>query len=91
MNSPGLKPGNSGARHYGIMFAFLAIFFWSTVATAFKLSLSFIGFLPLVFYSALVSMSVLGVLCLVRGKFSQLRTWGKSDYMRSMGQIKLST
>jgi drug/metabolite transporter (DMT)-like permease len=85
MSALSLKTGSTGSRHYGLVFAFLAIFFWSTVATAFKLSLSKIGFLPLVFYSAFVSMLVLGVLCLARGKFPQLKAWKKSDYMRSIG------
>ena len=85
MSTLSSNPGSPESRQYGLMFAFLAIFFWSTVATVFKLSLSKIGFLPLVFYSALVSMLVLGVLCLVRGKLPQLKTWQRSDFMRSAG------
>jgi len=75
----------SGAGHKGLIFALLAILFWSTVAAAFKLSLGYIGFVPLVFYSALISMLVLGGLCLAKGKFSQLKAWKKPDYMRSIG------
>jgi len=85
MSAPGSKPGNLGAGQLGMIFAFLAIFFWSTVATAFKLSLGLVGFLPLVFYSALASMLVLGLLCLLKGKFSQLKTWNQGDYLRSVG------
>ncbi len=72
-------------RYHGLIFASLAIFFWSTVAAAFKLTLGHISFLPLVFYSALASMGVLGMLCLLGGKFSQLKAWHKSDYIRSIG------
>ncbi len=85
MSHPGSELRGTATGRQGLIFAFLAIFFWSTVATAFKLSLGFISFLPLVFYSALVSMLVLGALCLMRGKFVQLNTWRASDYLRSIG------
>jgi len=85
MSFPEWNAGGSTAARHGIIFAFLAILFWSTVATAFKLSLGFIGFLPLVFYSALASMLVLGFLCLLKDKFAQLKSWGKADYLRSLG------
>ncbi len=85
MSALNVKPGSPHSSQYGLMFAFLAIFFWSTVATAFKLSLAKIGFLPLVFYSALVSTLVLGVLCLASGKLVQLKSWKKSDFTRSIG------
>ncbi|MEE9447640.1 MAG: DMT family transporter, partial [Arenicellales bacterium] len=61
----------------------LTIFFWSTVATAFKLSLEHIVFLPLVFYSALVSMLVLGSLCALTGRLGQLKKWQRQDYLKS--------
>jgi len=85
MSHSGSALRNIATGRGGLIFAFLAIFFWSTVATAFKLSLGFIGFLPLVFYSALVSMLVLGGVCLMRGKFAQLNAWQSSDYLRSIG------
>lgn len=65
-------------------YAGLTIIFWSTVATAFKLSLAYIHFLPLVFYASLVSLLVLAILCLVQGKFAQLLQWEKPDYVRSL-------
>lgn len=71
-------------RQQGLFFAVMTIIFWSTVATAFKLSLAHLGFLPLVFYASLVSMAVLGVLCHVTGKLEQLKRWHKADYIRSI-------
>lgn len=72
-------------RHRGLIYASLAILFWSTVATAFKLSLGYISFLQLVFYSALASMFVLGLLCFSSGKIAQLKDWRLPDYVRSIG------
>ena len=71
-------------RQQGLAFAMMAIIFWSTVATAFKLSLAYLSFLPLVFYASLVSTAVLAVLCAVTGKLDQLKSWHKVDYVRSM-------
>ena len=68
-----------------MVYAALTIIFWSTVATAFKLSLEHVGFLPLVFYSSLVSMLALGTLCHLNGKFAELARWRRADYLRSLG------
>ncbi len=62
----------------------LTIIFWSTVATAFKLTLGHISFLPLVFYASLCSVMVLVFLCLLRGKFSELSQWHSRDVARSV-------
>ena len=71
--------------HAALIYATLTIVFWSTVATAFKLSLEHVGFLPLVFYSSLVSMLALGGLCHLNGKFAELARWHPADYLRSLG------
>ena len=71
-------------QQQGLIFAALTIVFWSTVATAFKLSLAHLSFLPLVFYAALVSTLVLAVLCHAQGKLGQLKSWNKADYIRSL-------
>lgn len=77
---------NSARPGYrAILYALATITFWSTVATAFKLSLGYLGFLPLVFYSSLVSALVLGLLCLAQGKLVQLRAWKRVDFLRSAG------
>ena len=71
-------------RHRGLAYALLTIFFWSTVATAFKLTLNYLDFLPLVFYASLVSMLVLAVVCMLTGRFAQLGQWKRGDYLRSL-------
>ena len=74
----------AGAPSKAIGFAAMTILFWSTSATAFKLSLAHLNFLLLVFYAALASMLVLGFLCVVLGKIKQLRSWKRLDYSRSL-------
>ena len=42
-------------------YAIVAIFFWSTVATAFKISLQYVSPLQLLFYASLVSTLIIGI------------------------------
>ncbi len=72
------------ARYQGFAFAMLTIAFWSTVATAFKLSLNYLSFIPLVFYASLVSTLMLALLCGYNHKFSELSGWQTADYLRSL-------
>lgn len=72
------------ARYRGLAYAVLTILFWSTVATAFKLTLNYLNFLPLVFYASLVSMLMLATVCLLSGRFAQLGAWQTRDYLRSL-------
>jgi len=71
-------------QHRGLAYALLTIFFWSTVATAFKLTLNYLDFLPLVFYASLVSMLALAVVCALTGRFTRLVQWNRRDYLRSL-------
>jgi len=64
---------------YGIS----AVLCWSTVATAFKLSLEYLTPAQLVFLSSLVSWLFLGVLLCFQGQFSTLLQYNKRDYLLS--------
>ena len=55
-------------------FALISVFLWSTVATAFKISLSFISPLELLFYSSLSSLFILGIVLLYQKKLSSVVT-----------------
>ncbi len=46
------------------LFALLTVAIWSTVASAFKISLRYLDHVQLLFYSSLTSTLVLGILCL---------------------------
>jgi len=54
-----------------LIYTLSAVFFWSTVATAFKISLEGMTFVQLLFYSSLVSTIVLGLLALRKIKSSK--------------------
>ncbi|MDP4290262.1 MAG: DMT family transporter [Bacteroidota bacterium] len=58
------------------LFAFIAIFFWSTVGSAFKLSLRSVSFLQLLFFASFVSLVVLGCILLFQKKIKLLRQYG---------------
>ena len=59
------------------LFAGIAIFFWSTVATAFKLALEYLEPIQLVFYSTLFSVIVLFVITLIQGKIGLIKSFSK--------------
>lgn len=66
------------------VYALATVLLWSTVASAFKISLRYLDVLPLLFYSAIVSTVVLFCCLLFRKKVSLLRTLAKRDYLHSM-------
>jgi drug/metabolite transporter (DMT)-like permease len=68
------------------LYAGLAIFFWSTVATAFKLALRDLNYIQLVLFSTLVSWGVYALFLLVQGQLSSIamaspRQWLTSAFL----------
>ncbi len=66
------------------LYAAVTVLFWSTVATAFKLSLRHIAADVLVFCSSLVSVLVLLCITLATGRLRQLREWSGGDLRTSL-------
>ena len=66
------------------LYAAVTVLFWSTVATAFKLSLRHVGADVLVFYSSLVSVLVLLCITLATGRLGQFREWRLGDLRTSL-------
>ena len=66
------------------LFAGLAIFFWSTVASAFKIALRFVDPLNLVMYASITSFIVLLIIVLFQGKLINLLNYSLKDYRNSM-------
>ncbi|MFC1851720.1 DMT family transporter [candidate division CSSED10-310 bacterium] len=64
-------------------YALIAVFFWSTVATAFKLALRNINYIQMLFYSSLFSSLVLFILLLVQKKSSLLRRTDRQQWQKS--------
>ncbi len=64
-------------------FAFLAIIFWGTVATAFKISLSFISVYQLLAISTLSSFLILLIILTIQRKINLFIKQSQKDWIRS--------
>ncbi|MBM2817076.1 MAG: hypothetical protein HW421_3838 [Ignavibacteria bacterium] len=65
------------------IFALIAVLFWSTVATAFKIALSLTNILHIIFISSFVSLIILTAIILYQGKFKQIFSTSRSNLARS--------
>jgi drug/metabolite transporter (DMT)-like permease len=61
------------------LYAGTAIFFWSTVASAFKIGLQHINFIQFLFFASWTSLFVLFIINLFQGHLKQLRSLPKKD------------
>ena len=73
---------NSTKKAY--LFAGLAVFFWSTVATAFKIALREFDFIQLIFYTSLVSVAVLFAILLFQQKTALIFQQSKKEIRNSL-------
>ena len=65
------------------VYGLATVLLWSTVASAFKLSLRYLNPVQLLFYSSLASLAVLGVLLLATGRFGLVFGYTRRQYLRS--------
>ncbi|QGY43900.1 EamA family transporter [Maribellus comscasis] len=72
------------------LFAGLSVFFWSTVATSFKLALRGYDFIQLVFYISAVSVLFLFVFIVVQGKLNLIFKQSRKKWLTSMGMGALN-
>lgn len=63
-----MKPGKKS-----ILLALLAVLFWSTVGSAFKLTLGYLNYTQVTLYASFVAMVFLGSMLLVNGRFAGLK------------------
>jgi len=73
--------GSSARKAY--LFAILAVLFWSTSPTAFKLGLRYLDTWQLLTGASLCSTLVLGLLSVIRGSFRSLRSFAPKDFLFS--------
>lgn len=72
-------------RHrQGILLALGSVLIWSTVATAFKLSLRHLAPAHLLLYAAVVSTLILGTILVIQGKTAALRATPLPELRRSL-------
>jgi drug/metabolite transporter (DMT)-like permease len=67
------------------VYAAVAVIFWATSASAFKLSLRYVGVLSLLFFASVTSTLVFLVGAAVTGKLKWLRRFSRRDYLCSAG------
>ncbi len=70
-------------QHQAYLYALLAIMFWSTMGTAFKLSLGYMSPPLLLLFSSLTAFIFLGIFILVTGKIRLLKTISRRDVLYS--------
>jgi len=66
-----------------IVFGLVTVALWSTVASAFNLSLRHVSPLELLFYSSLFATLMLAVLVVISDRRDEFRAWSPHDYRRS--------
>ena len=72
-------------RGRSYLYAGLAVFFWSTIATAFKLALAELSIIQLVFISSATSMFVLLLISIIEGHSKELLKVDTAGILRSTG------
>ncbi|MHC4489154.1 MAG: DMT family transporter [Planctomycetota bacterium] len=72
-----------GKQEKAYFCAFVAVLFWSTVASAFKISLRYLDILSLLFYASITSTAVFFVCLLFSKKLNLLKALSKKDYLYS--------
>jgi drug/metabolite transporter (DMT)-like permease len=86
----GLKPTHQPLyrsmqkQQQAYLYAVTAVLFWSTMASAFKVSLRYFDFLQLLFFSSIASMVVLFIILSSQNKLNLLRQYSGKDYLRSV-------
>lgn len=65
-------------------FALTSVFLWSTVASAFKISLRYLSPIELLLFASITSVIVLSLLLLLQGKLSLLKKSNKADWYLSV-------
>src|SRR6056297_2163289 len=68
-----------------LLFGLGAVLLWSTVATAFKLSLEYLSPVQLLAWACLASVLTLGLLLIVTGRLGRVFRSSRQEYLRSLG------
>ncbi len=67
------------------LYAGATVLLWSTVASAFKITLQHLSFIEMLLGASLVSMAALFLILLAQGKLSVIATYSKTEIIRSAG------
>ena len=72
-------------QHKAYLFALSAVLLWSTVATAFKISLRYLDVFQLLLVASVTATLCLLLVVLLTGRLNSLAELGKRDYLRLAG------
>jgi drug/metabolite transporter (DMT)-like permease len=72
------------SQHKAYLFGLAAVLLWSTVATAFKLTLEYLTPVQLVLLASTFSCLVLGIIIVIQGKLNQLQQLTLQDWLLSL-------
>lgn len=72
-----------GKQKQAYTYSIIAVLIWSTVTSAFKISLRGLNSLQLLFYASIVSVVILFLILLIQNKLELLKTYSKEDYLHS--------
>ncbi len=70
------------ARAY--LYGFAAVLLWSTVASAFKLTLRYLDYAQLLLYANLTALVVLAIILMVSGRLREIFACSRRQYVRSL-------
>ncbi|MCP4551570.1 MAG: DMT family transporter [Bacteroidetes bacterium] len=65
------------------IYALTAIFFWSTMSSAFKLTLGYIDYVHLLLFTSFFSIIILFIILILQKKTNQLKQFTKKDFFSS--------
>jgi drug/metabolite transporter (DMT)-like permease len=66
------------------LFGIATVLLWSTVASAFKLSLKYLDHVQLLLYSSIISIVVLSAILIARGRFKTIFSYSRQQYLQSL-------
>jgi drug/metabolite transporter (DMT)-like permease len=71
-------------QHMAYLYGLLTVLLWSTVATAFKVSLHFLKPIELLFYASLFSTVILSLILLAQGNLRIILSYSRGQYLGSL-------
>ncbi len=80
MSLPGEYNRRAMKNSYGLILGLLTVLFWSTSATAFKITLRYIDVLQLLFYAVITATLILSAYLLITKKFCHIFTLKPGEY-----------
>lgn len=69
------------SQNKAYLYALGAVLLWSTVATAFEISLESVSFISLLFYSSLTAFITLGIILKIEGQWIPIKNLKKSTFL----------